>query len=93
MSVLVRIGTRKAVLRRGEWLSADTRLESLLNATTTNWIQQTGGPAIQDRDPERTVAKEISRRLGGRIVLRIRPSRKHTSRIYISRRQLNLDFS
>ena len=93
MSVLVRIGKQKAILRRGEWLCSDPRLESLLNTATTSWIQQTGGPPVVDRDHERTVAKEIVRKFGGRIVLRIRPSTKQTARIYISRRQWALDFS
>jgi len=93
MSVLVRIGKRKAFLRRGEWFSSDLELESLLNTATTAWIQETGGPPLQDNNPEKTVAKEIIQRLGGRIVRRVPPSPKHTARIYISRRQLNLDFS
>jgi hypothetical protein len=93
MSVLVHIGNRKAILRRGEWMCADTQLESLLNTTTKTWIQETGGPPIQDRDHERTVAREITRRLGGRIALRIPSSPKRSAQIYISHRQLELDFS
>lgn len=93
MSVLVRFDRRIAFLRRGEWFSADPHLENELNATTTQWIQQTGGPPFQDTDHERTVAREIAGRFGGRIVKRVRPSPKLTAQIYISRRQLDLDFT
>ena len=91
--MLVRFGRRNAFLRRGEWFSADLDLESRLNTTTTKWIQQTGGPAIQDTDHENTVAREIAGRLGGRIICSVRPSPRLTAQIYISRRQLDLDFT
>ncbi len=93
MGVMVRFGRQKAFLRRGEWISADRELEERLNALTTSWIQETGGPPIEDRDHERTVAMEMAERLGGRIAMRITPPVKQTALIYISRRQLDLDFS
>ncbi len=93
MGVLVRFDRQVAFLRHGEWFSANPRLETQLNDTTTQWIQETGGPAIEDRDHEGTVAREIAGRFGGRIVRRVRPSPKLTAQIYISRRQLDLDFS
>ncbi len=93
MGVMVRFGKQKAFLRRGEWFSADPNLENRLNQVTNRWIQQTGGPPLNDHDHERTVAREIAARCGGRIIVRIRPSPKLSARIYISRRQLDLDFS
>ncbi len=92
MSVQVRFGRQIAFLRRGEWFSSDPRLESRLNDTTTEWIQETGGPAIHDSDHEGTVAREIAGRFGGRIVRRVQPSSRLTAEIYIARRQLDLDF-
>ena len=93
MGVMVRFGRQKAFLRRGEWISADHELEKRLNAMTTSWIQETGGPPIEDKDHERTVAMKVAGQLGGRIAMRTAPSTKRTAQIYISRRQLDLDFS
>ena len=93
MSVLVRFGRQKAFLRRGQWVSSDPELENQLNRATSEWIQETGGPPIQDRDHESTVAREIADRMGGRVVRRVRPSARLSAQIYISRRQLDLDFS
>jgi hypothetical protein len=93
MGVLVRFGNRKAFLRGGVWISADAGLETRLNDATTRWIQETGGPPLHDQDHERTVAREIAGRMGGHIACRIRPSSAQTAELYISRRQLPLDFS
>jgi len=93
MSVMVRFRNRTAFLRRGEWVSSDPDLENELNSRTTRWIQATGGPPLTDRDHEGTVAKELARQLDGRIVKRVAPAPKTTANIYISRRQLDLDFS
>ena len=90
MSVLVRIGKQKAILRDGVWVCADRRLEQLLNSTTDTWIRETGGPPVGDRDHEGTVAAEISRRFGGHMLLRVKPSARQAVRVYISRRQLGL---
>jgi len=90
---MVRFGRRKAFLRRGKWLSADAGLESRLNRVTDDWIQETGGPPINDRDHERTVANEIAARLGGRIAKRVPPAARQSAQIYISRRQMRLNFS
>jgi hypothetical protein len=93
MGVLVRFGKQKAFLRGGIWISADSGLERQLNGVTKAWIQQTGGPPLHDRDHERTVAREVAGRLGGRILLRVAPPRKQSARVYISHRQMDLDFS
>jgi len=93
MGVMVRFGNRKAFLRRGAWLSADAGLESRLNRATDDWIQQTGGPPINDRDHERTVAEEIATRFGGRVAKHVPPPASQSAQIYISRRQMRLDFS
>ncbi len=90
---MVRFGKRKAFLRRGEWFSADTGLESRLNRATDDWIQETGGPPIDDHDHERTVAKTIAARFGGRIAMRVAPPARQSAQAYISRRQMRLDFS
>jgi hypothetical protein len=93
MSILVRFGKYKAFLRRGEWKCASRDLEDRLNSVTRDWIQETGGPPLEDHDHERTAAEEIARRLDGRIAMRVAPSPRRTRAIYISRRQLDFDFS
>lgn len=92
MGVMVRFGKRIAFLRRGEWCSADPALETRLNDFTHSWIQETGGPPIKDRNHERTVAREIAGRLGGRVIRGVRPSHKNTGEDYVSLRQLDFGF-
>lgn len=90
MGVLVQFNGRKAFLRRGEWVSSDRSLEKRLNDTTEAWIQDTGGPPLSDSDPEKTVARTITARLGGRILIH-QPGDPHQSRrVYFDRRQMRL---
>ena len=93
MGVMVRFGRAKAFLRAGKWLCADGQLEARLNEATDSWIQQTGGPPVDDRDHERTVAHEIALRMGGRIIQRVRPPAGSAAATYIGRRQMSFDFS
>ena len=93
MGVLVRFGKHKAFLRDGEWKCANEEFENRLNRTMKAWIQETGGPPIEDSDHERTAAEEIARRLGGRVAKRAAPAPRRTRSTYISQRQLDLDFS
>lgn len=93
MGVVVRFGKVKALLRAGEWRSADLRLEESLNRLTGDWIRLTGGPPVDARDPDRNVAEEICKRRGGRILLTAPTSRKTAFRSYVSRRQMSFDFN
>lgn len=90
MGVMIRIGKRKAFLRRGEWISADEELETRLNAATDEWIQETGGPPLDDPDHEWTVATTMVERFGGKVAKRVAPSPAQSAGIYISRRQMRL---
>jgi len=90
MSVLVRIGRNKAILRLGYWVSADPAVERLLNETMESWIRQTGGPPLSHPDHERFVATEIATQVGGRVMLRLKPSNKHAARVFAQKRQLKL---
>lgn len=92
MAVLVSINRQKAFLRRGEWVCADSRMEQRLNVTTADWFRETGGPPLQSIDLERCVAEEVVRRLGGRVLLHTAAPAKITRRLYLSKRQLELDF-
>lgn len=90
MSVLIRLDGRKAFFRGGAWKCADRELESRLNDCTEDWIRATGGPAIQERDPERVVAVQVCRQLGATVVRHV-PSRGDRMRAYfLSRRQMEL---
>jgi hypothetical protein len=93
MSVLVRFGKHKAILREGLWLSANRALESLLNQETSGWIRETGGPSLSDRDQERAVAAELADRLGGRITLHVRAQCDEATAPYIQHRQLRFEFN
>lgn len=90
---MVRFGRKKAFLRRGSWVCSDRELERLLADTTEDWFQETGGPPLQDKNHEYAVARAISERLGGRIARRTPGSSPKAAAIYISRRQMKLDFS
>jgi hypothetical protein len=90
MSVLIRVRNKAAILRHGIWVSADAALERELNATLNGWIAETGGPALSDADPELTAAKEVTRRVEGRIALRS-PS-KLGAGVYVAKRQMKFNF-
>ncbi len=89
---MVRFGRKKAFLRRGSWISADQELERLLSETTEEWIQDTGGPPLEDRDHDYTVARTIAERLGGRVARRTLGESRKAAEVYISRRQMKLKF-
>lgn len=93
MSVLIQVGQRKAILRQGEWRSADPRLENWLNSETKRWIQQTGGPRLDQADHEIGIAEEMACRLGGRVLLRLRSREAGNPETYIPYRQLEFEFS
>ena len=85
-------GKRKAILRDGRWLSADCELEWALNDQTSRWIQETGGPALRDRDQEKTVAREMVRRNNGKILLAVKSRTGRSAGYFLEQRQLNFDF-
>ncbi len=93
MGVVVRIGKAKAFLRAGEWRAADQRVEESLNRLTAEWIRDTGGPAVDARNPDLDVAKEICRQKKGRVLLSAAASSKTVFRSYLSRRQMSFDFN
>ena len=88
MGALVQIDGRKAFLRQGSWISADPELEARLNQATETWIQETGGPAVSDSNPERTVARTMAKRFGGRVLIHVRGDPSESRRVYLRRRQL-----
>ncbi|HPT25523.1 MAG TPA: hypothetical protein PLZ95_03820 [Bryobacteraceae bacterium] len=93
MGVVVRFGKVKALLRAGEWRSANLRLEETLNRQTAEWIHSTGGPPVDARNPDHKVAEEICRRQGGKILLSVPASGKTVFRSYLSRRQMSFNFN
>ena len=90
MGVLAQFDGRKAFLRRGSWMSADQDLERRLNQATEAWIQETGGPPLSDADPERTVARLMANRFGGRVLIHQPGDPRESRRVYFERRQLRL---
>jgi hypothetical protein len=90
MSVLVRFGKQKAILRLGRWVSADKAVEARLNEATVEWVRQTGGPPLSHPNHELAAAQVIATRLGGRIVLKVNPKSKRAARIWVQQRQMRL---
>ncbi len=92
MSALITVHRQRAFLRQGEWSCADITIERQLNEVTKSWIQETGGPSPWDSNPDRTVAKAVSRIVGGRLLMSIPARNGASGEIYFKRRQLELDF-
>lgn len=92
MGVILRVDRQRAFLRDGEWRSADLALEQRLNALTAKWIEETGGPGLDSPEPEMDLAREVSRRTGGRVLLQSRANQKRSARVYFARRQYKLAF-
>lgn len=88
MSVIVRFGSRKAILCAGEWTAADRVLEERLNQATQSWLRETGGPAIGDADPDFTTAMTIGVAHGGKIHRHV--ARPSTQRVYLQARQMEM---
>ncbi len=92
MSVLARIGKRKAIFRTGVWLSSDPGIETLLNQAVESWIVSTGGPPLNHPDPEHATAHEVIRQLGGAITVHVPAANRRTRQIFFRRRQMRFDF-
>jgi hypothetical protein len=94
MSVLVRVGRKKAILCSGRWSCADTRLEEQLQAALDIWVQKTGGPPMGDTDPDQYAAEALSAEMCYEVVLSNKPKRKATvaRRAYFHKRQFTLPF-
>ena len=92
MSVLVRFGDSKAILRSGQWRSSNLALERRLNDATDAWIQETGGPRLEDLHQERSVAEEMARRFQGRLGQYLRSRTGHSADSFFEKRQMHLDF-
>lgn len=92
MGIVVSIRRTKAFLRDGTWRCCEADLESALNDSTQAWILETGGPPLNSPDPELDVAREMTRRHGGRIVLKVQAPPRQAARDYFSKRQYKLVF-
>ena len=92
MSVLARIGNRKAIFRTGIWVCSDAPTETLLNQATESWILSTGGPPLNHPDPEHAAAHEVIRRVGGQITVHVPAANRRMRRHFFGRRQMRLDF-
>lgn len=90
MSVLLRIGKNKAILRGGEWLCASTQLEEELNRFTRRWVQRDAHTTQLQGNLEDRIAEAVAQRFGGRIGLRLDPQGRRHDRHYLKLRQLNL---
>ncbi|MBK7930994.1 MAG: hypothetical protein IPJ98_27020 [Bryobacterales bacterium] len=64
-----------------------------MNDATREWIQETGGPPIHERNQEKSVALEMARRFDGVIVQSLRPASRASERSFWAQRQMQLDFT
>ncbi len=92
MSVLVRVGRKKAILCDGKWTSADARLEEQLQGSLDLWLVKSGGPPVGHADPDLFVAQALTAECGLEIVLSEKPRRAKARHAYLAKRQLWLPF-
>jgi hypothetical protein len=92
MGVVLKVGRQRAFLRNGEWRCADAGVELLLNQTLQGWIEESGGPSLSSQEPEADAAREVARRVGGRILMSVPANRRQSQRDYFARRQYKLAF-
>lgn len=92
MSVIVRIGRKKAILCAGKWSCADLALEQQLQAGLDAWIQKTGGPPIKHADPDLYTAEAIAGDFGFELHLTTKPRGRAAKSAYLEARQIKLPF-
>lgn len=92
MSVIVRIGQKKAILCASEWRCADLRLEVELQTALETWIAKTGGPPLKETDPDHFAAAAMAGELGFEVMSSVKPKGKAAQTSYWKRRQLPLPF-
>lgn len=90
MSVLVRIGKHKAILRGAEWRSASKNLEDDLNLFTRQWIQLEADSMDLAGNIEHVVALTVAERYGGKVLLKVDARLETTQKRYFPLRQFNL---
>lgn len=90
MSVLVRIGKHKAILRGAEWRCASASLEEDLNQFTRHWVRNEARSEDLAGNIEDTVAAAATERFGCRILLRVGTSPKASQKRYFPLRQYSL---
>ena len=92
MSVIVRIGRKKAILCDARWRCADLRLEEQLQASLDIWVQKTGGPPMAHKDPDRFAAEAVSQEIEFELLMCSRPKGRSARSAYLSKRQIRLPF-
>ncbi len=92
MSVLVRVGRKKAILCEAEWRSADRDLESHFQNMLELWIARTGGPPLSHKDPDNYAARALQPDLGFDITHNTSPKGRAARTAYLSKRQYRLPF-
>jgi hypothetical protein len=92
MSVLVRIGRKKAFLCEAIWRCSDIELEQKLQEALEIWIHRTGGPPMSNKDPDSFAAAALADEMGFEVT-HVTPPKGRKARIaYVSKRQIRLPF-
>jgi hypothetical protein len=92
MSVLVRLGRKKAFLCEAVWRSSDLELERQLQDALEIWIHRTGGPPMNSKDPDSFAASALQAEIGYDITHTTPPKGRAARTAYFSRRQIKLPF-
>ena len=92
MSVIVRIGRKKAILSAAKWRCADLRLEEQHQAALDIWVQKTGGPPIKHKDPDRYAAEAIRQEIDHKLLMNSCPKGRGANTAYLAKRQIRLPF-
>lgn len=90
MSVLLRIGNYKAILRAGEWRCAHQPLETALNDFTRHWIHRAANSSELQGNLELKIASAVEQHFKGRVGLRLGSERARDGHHYVKLRQMNL---
>jgi hypothetical protein len=90
VSVLLKIGRQKAILRRAKWICASKGLENMLNGYSEKWVRELADVSDLRGDLEYAIAREVARKFNGHIRAHIPSRRLPSHRAYSNLRQLEL---
>lgn len=92
MSVLVRLGRKKAFLCEAVWRCSDLEIERQFQEALEIWIHKTGGPPLSNKDPDSYAAAALADELGYEITHVTPPKGRKARNAYLAHRQIRLPF-
>jgi hypothetical protein len=92
MSVLVRLGRKKAFLCEAVWRCSDIEIEQQLQQALEIWIHKTGGPPMSNKDPDSFAAGALADECGFEVTHVTPPKGRKARNAYLAHRQIRLPF-